>query len=231
MTPRIIVVSGSSSGVVLPVGRDPVFVGQETSNTLCLAEPAVSRRHCSIGRHDGGYELVDLGSHNGTFVNGIPVRRKLLSDGDTIRIGDSQLLFALEEQQLADHCDMDSSIRPSMHALTTISVDQEALDNEFGNAIGRMARDLAALLKISSATTSIRELAQLQREILRLMMEVIPADEGATVLLTPSDDQVTSICSWRCFALRSWPCRGHSVSFTSPPPGRSLRSSTIICIS
>jgi len=196
MTPRIIVLSGSSTGEVLPVGGDPVFVGQESSNTLCLADPAVSRRHCSISIHNGGFELVDLGSHNGTFVNGIPVRRKLLSDGDTIRIGDSQLLFALQEREMADDGGMDSSSRPSPPALKTISVDQAALDNEFGNAIGRMARDLAALLKISSATTSIRELAQLQREILRLMMEVIPAEEGAAVLLTPSDDQVTSICSW-----------------------------------
>src|SRR5215472_7727482 len=196
MMPRIIVLSGSSTGMELPVGPDPVFVGQENSNTLCLADPAISPRHCSIGRHDGGFELVDLGSHNGTFVNGIPVARKLLSDGDTIRIGDSELLFALEGQELAHDCGMDSSDQPATRTLTTISVDQAALDNDFGNAIGRMARDLAALLKISSATSSIREIGHLQREILRLMMEVIPANEGATVLLAPSDDQVTSICGW-----------------------------------
>jgi Nif-specific regulatory protein len=67
---------------------------------------------------------------------------------------------------------------------------------EFGNAMGRMARDMAALLRISSATVSLREIGQLQREILQVMMEVVPAEEAAIVLLAPCDDQVTSICSW-----------------------------------
>jgi len=196
MTPKIIVLSGPSTGLVLAIGGDPVFVGQERSNPLCLADPAVSPRHCSIGVHDGGYELVDLGSHNGTFVNGIPVGRKQLSDGDTIRIGNSELLFALQEPESADNSDSGISKGPSMSTLKTMCVDQAALDAEFGNAIGRMARDLAALLRISSATITIREVAQLQREILRLMMEVIPAESGAIVLLTPSDDPTTSICGW-----------------------------------
>ena len=77
-----------------------------------------------------------------------------------------------------------------------IRVDAATVDTDFETAVGRMARDLAALLRISNATVSIREAGQLQREILRLVLEVIPADEGAIVLLTPSDDDETSICNW-----------------------------------
>jgi Nif-specific regulatory protein len=196
MGPRIIVLSGLSRGLDLPIGGDAFFVGQEGSNTLCLHDAAVSLRHFSIGKRDRGYELVDLESKNGTFVNGIPVRRSWLADGDTIRIGDSELLFAHPPSDPANDCGLDLSGHRSIPSLKTISVDQAALDIEFGNAIGRMARDLAALLKISSATISIREIGQLQREILRLIMEVIPAENGAIVLFTPSDDQVTSISSW-----------------------------------
>lgn len=196
MNSRIVVLSGSSNGLVLPIDGDVFTVGQDESNTLCLADPTVAHRHCRIDSCEGGFELVDLASGNGTFLNGIPVRRKVLSDGDTIRIGDSQLLFALHEPQPEEVTGLNIPTPPSVHELKTIRVDQAALDTEFGNVVGRMARDLAALLRISNATVSIREIGQLQREILCLILEVIPADDAAIVLLTPSDDQATSICSW-----------------------------------
>jgi Nif-specific regulatory protein len=75
-------------------------------------------------------------------------------------------------------------------------VDEAALDAKFEVAVGRMARDLAALLRISSVINSIRDLGRLQREILRLVLEVIPAEEAAIVLLSPLDAQPTSICGW-----------------------------------
>lgn len=77
-----------------------------------------------------------------------------------------------------------------------VRVDAATVETDFETAVGRMARDLAALLRISNATVSIREAGSLQREILRLVLEVIPADQGAIVLLTSSDDEETSICSW-----------------------------------
>jgi transcriptional regulator with GAF, ATPase, and Fis domain len=196
MTPRIIVRSGSSTVTVVPIGRDPLFIGQEGSNAICLADPAVSLKHCSIGRHNGGYELVDLGSQNGTFVNGIPVRRKVLSDGDTIRIGGSELLFAVQETEAADGYALHSPNSSPVSQVTTIPVDQAALDTKFETAVGRMARDLAGLLRISNATISTRNSEQLQCEILRLVLEVVPAQHGAIVLLAQTDDQEFSICGW-----------------------------------
>jgi len=59
-----------------------------------------------------------------------------------------------------------------------------------------MARDLEALLRIGNLGHSIRDLALLQRELLRLIFEVVPADHGAIVLITDLDDQPRSICSW-----------------------------------
>jgi hypothetical protein len=59
-----------------------------------------------------------------------------------------------------------------------------------------MARDLEALLRISNVIHSIRDLALLQRELLRLIFEVIPADHGAIVLVTDLDDPPRSICGW-----------------------------------
>jgi Nif-specific regulatory protein len=200
MAPKVIVLSGSSKGVVLPIGGEPLSVGRDTSNTLCLHDPVVSPKHCSIDKHDGACELVDLASDNGTYVNGIPVSRKALTHGDTIRVGGSELWFALHEEQSAESDDATAGTQGSGSGLgsevRTIRVDQAALDTEFETAVGRMARDLAALLRISSATNSIRDVRQLQREILRLVLEVIPAEDAAVVLVAPSDEQAASICGW-----------------------------------
>jgi transcriptional regulator with GAF, ATPase, and Fis domain len=196
MKPRIIVLSGASNFQELPVDGGPISIGRDASNALCLPDPAVAQKHCRIDPCHRGFELIDLGSENGTFINGIPVRRKALSDGDTIRVGDSEVLFSLEKHKPETAGGFNISSPPPHSEMKTIHLDQAALDTEFGNAVGRMARDLAALLMISNATVSTRDIGQLQREILRLIFEVIPADDGAIVLLTPSDDLATSICRW-----------------------------------
>ena len=59
-----------------------------------------------------------------------------------------------------------------------------------------MARDLAALFRISNVINSIRDSGLLQRELLRLIFEVIPAEEGAVVLLTDLDEETYAICTW-----------------------------------
>src|SRR5437899_8002828 len=59
-----------------------------------------------------------------------------------------------------------------------------------------MARDLAALFRISSVINSIRDSELLQRELLRLISEVVPADHGAVVLTSDFDEETNSICTW-----------------------------------
>ena len=194
--PRIIVVSGLSKGVVTPVSDDLVSIGRDHSNSVCLADPAVSGRHCRIHKPDGEYELVDLESDNGTFVNGVPIGRKALAHGDTIRVGSSELLFVLREDVAAEGLDAGADGLAPAAEVKTIRVDDAVLQSDFGTEMGRMARDLAALLKISSVINAIRDIGQLQREILRLILEVIPAGEAAIVLLTPADEQADSICGW-----------------------------------
>jgi len=66
----------------------------------------------------------------------------------------------------------------------------------FGIDVGRMTRDLAALFRISSVINSIRDLDLLQRELLQLIFEVIPAERGAIVLRPYGNDDRVSVCTW-----------------------------------
>lgn len=68
---------------------EPVIsIGRHNSNSVVLANEAVSNHHCELRRReDGAHEIIDLGSKNGTWVNGEPVRRHLLVHGDDLTVG------------------------------------------------------------------------------------------------------------------------------------------------
>jgi pSer/pThr/pTyr-binding forkhead associated (FHA) protein len=86
-------------GPVIPVGEDSVVIGRNPSNTLFVeSDRSISRHHAVILRAEGRYLIEDLGSTNGTFVNGSRVSgRHFLSDGDFIEIGLLKLVFVLTE--------------------------------------------------------------------------------------------------------------------------------------
>ena len=198
MKPRLMAISGSLRGTVRPLIDGQISIGRGDSNHVCVMDRAVSRRHCTIEQVSERFELADLDSHNGTFVNGIPIRRKIVGHGDTIRVGHSEFVFLLHEGDDAEVTELRLSLSDdaSLSELETIRVDQPTPLPHFGVEVGRMARDLAALFRISDFINSIRDIELLQRELLRLIFEVIPADNGAIVLFANLDEEPTSICNW-----------------------------------
>jgi hypothetical protein len=70
-----------------------VILGRGTDCDLRLVDPGVSRHHAEIRVEDNDVVLVDLGSTNGTFVNGQPVRRVALTDGTRVTLGRTTLVF------------------------------------------------------------------------------------------------------------------------------------------
>jgi ABC-type multidrug transport system ATPase subunit len=74
--------------------KDCITIGRDASNDVVIDHPVVSKRHAEIIKQDGKVILVDLGSTNGTFVNGIKVKRHQLQELDRIVIGPSELHFS-----------------------------------------------------------------------------------------------------------------------------------------
>lgn len=112
LTPGVFLVSGEMRGlaaetsngfrmatVSLPDGRRavvgdrPLRIGRMSDCDIVLADPNASRLHAEVRRAGDRYVLVDLGSTNGTRVNGTTVRERELADGDIIAIGSSTLHF------------------------------------------------------------------------------------------------------------------------------------------
>jgi pSer/pThr/pTyr-binding forkhead associated (FHA) protein len=77
----------------VPVGDEAVSIGRTSDNTLPLEGEGVSRKHAQILFVGKGYEIVDLGSRNGTKVNGQKVPRALLKHGDVIGVGPIDMVF------------------------------------------------------------------------------------------------------------------------------------------
>jgi ADP-ribose pyrophosphatase YjhB (NUDIX family) len=91
----------------VPLSDQAIRIGRTPDNDLAVADLDVSRHHAELRKSGaGGYQITDLGSHNGTFVNGKRVAHATLTDQDIIRIGHST--FRLAEGELWQFADHDS---------------------------------------------------------------------------------------------------------------------------
>ena len=97
---KLLVISGPLQGREFVLDRDAFSIGSGAQNDLRLDDPAVSRRHCEIRIDESGYAIQDLGSTNGTFVQGIRVAQALLHPGAELTLGKTRLVFCpLQEAQ------------------------------------------------------------------------------------------------------------------------------------
>ena len=83
----ILVKSGFYEGLEVCVDCDWLVIGRGRSADVVLAEPTISRSHAAIGFDASGFFVQDLGSTNGTLVNGAQTQRSPLKDKDVIQMG------------------------------------------------------------------------------------------------------------------------------------------------
>jgi hypothetical protein len=81
------------TGDRVPLGEYIVSVGRQHDCTIVLADPNVSRRHAEVRPSGDGFVVVDLGSTNGTKVNGARVAEHHLHDGDAVSFGNTVMHF------------------------------------------------------------------------------------------------------------------------------------------
>ena len=189
MSARLIAIAGSLKGMVFALPEGEASVGRVAANPICLNDPSVSRRHCVITKEAEEFKVTDLESFNGTFVNGVPIREHLLKHGDQIAVGDILLLFLMHE---TDAGMAESPIQLDGGDLTTRSTIRLRREDAFYlypekvlamlPPTARVARDLNALLKISTVINSVQDVDALQTQLLELILDVIPAERGALIL-------------------------------------------------
>ena len=199
MNPRIVGIAGPFRGDVFPLRHGDISIGREASNDLCITDAALSRRHCLLMPKSEQFAIRDLGSRNGTRVNGVPVDEQLLSHGDQIAIGSSLLVFLLREDEL--------QLETNPVELTeTAEIGNSALllrpeDGRPDRGIrtlpqtARVASDLSTLLKIATGIGGIRDQDSLQWQLLGMIFDLVPAERGA-VLLFDRTGEFSSAVAW-----------------------------------
>jgi Nif-specific regulatory protein len=181
MKPRLAAITGKLKDTVIAMSEGPVLIGRQTGANLRIRNAAVSRRHALIEKDGEKYIIADLDSRNGTFVNDMPVKRCELHHGDRVQIGESQFFFLIEDTE-------DPSQTSEIRFDEAPLLGSPAVRMTYSDAVFVMARDLSALLKISTTINAIRDLDKLEKALLDLLFEVVPARRGAILLTSNHAD-------------------------------------------
>ncbi|MFC1735693.1 ATP-binding protein [Candidatus Hydrogenedentota bacterium] len=108
MTPFLLVEQGAVEGEKLFLVGPQTIVGRDPSVDICVRDDLLSRKHARISFSQGHCSIRDLGSSNGTYVNGERIKDALIKDGDAIRVGNHVFLFCTTEataDEIAGHED------------------------------------------------------------------------------------------------------------------------------
>jgi Nif-specific regulatory protein len=207
MTPRLLAVSGTLAGATWTLTQTETTLGREPGNHLSLPDPLVSRQHCCITQAADQFQLRDLGSANGSFVNGLPIKERTLQHGDLIKLGDSLLLFLCQPEPAAGEAIAPTSgVRfeeSQLGAQATLTLRREesrylGLEHWLlGSPVtARLAREFQALLQIGLELNALRNVAALQQRLLELICTVVPAERGAILLLDEGAGEFVSAFGW-----------------------------------
>ena len=200
MNPALVGIAGPLTGATIDLGEDEISIGRHPSNRLCIPSTWVSRRHCRITQAKDKCTITDLDSSHGTFVNGVPVKERILKHGDRIAVSDSLFLFvtgaariapdrspaSLEEKQLvartASHLRLEDALylQPEK-ALATLA------------PTARLAQDLKILLKVSTSIHALRDPRAIQERLVALALEAVPADHAACLLLGEGPEEFETV--------------------------------------
>ena len=87
--------SGPDAGHTHRAGEKALRMGRSPDNDVIFRDPATSGHHARIERRGEAFWIVDLGSTNGTFVNGESVQEKQLNHGDRVTVGQNSVHFSV----------------------------------------------------------------------------------------------------------------------------------------
>jgi Nif-specific regulatory protein len=189
MSPKLTVIAGPADGTTYQIAGDRFSIGRDAQNHFSIPDNSVSREHCVIVRQADGFLIRDLGSHNGTLVNDLPVKDQLLAHRDCISIGRTVLQFLMRDDVVFED--------PAETATTSIPADLNSL-----LTATPATADLQALLRVSTMLHSFHAIyrgrgssarSTLEQHLLSLIIEVIPASRGAILLYEDGFDEPSSL--------------------------------------
>lgn len=239
-----IVIDGPGhDGTTLPLREGITSFGRLPSNDVILLGDLVSRHHSRITFFEGRATLQDLGSHNGSWVNGERVNTRVLKEGDIARVGNFKVAFHVgpveaarsaaryNETTAAETRTGDGSMPPASKSVLIREIEQ-ARSGEAGGA-----RALHLLYRASDALARALDIESYLEDILSLALEQTPAQLAAYIAVEgdshrivsaigpsgPSRNPIVSLSVVRWVTTKNFPVTtddvGADLRFGGPPSG------------
>ena len=209
--PKLIVLKGADAGKQFDLTDVAVTIGRHSGNAVPLHDDKISRRHLEIRPSSTGFQLVDLGSGNGTLVNGRAVKLVDLRSGDQIAAGDTVLVFAADAPSASGSSVKAPAPAPTLTPLP--KAEPATLSNrpvgDLPSAILRTIADdegsriltrphdavtdwlrtrlasLTVLYEATEAVSAILDVDELLLRVVELVVRNTEADHGCAVLIDP----------------------------------------------
>jgi signal transduction histidine kinase/pSer/pThr/pTyr-binding forkhead associated (FHA) protein len=198
----LLVLQGPDKGRRYELPDAPALVGRE-SRSLPLSDNTVSRRHCELLPADGEWIVRDLGSSNGTYLNGGRVMASApLKIGDQIRVGRTLMVFGAQPgitrtssgnvRLEGVESGMDSAI---MH---TVQSSDDSLVLAVPEPAAAAMANLKILYQLAATFGSSFDVEQVVEIVMDLVFEHVKADRGVILMLEPdSEELVTKVARTR----------------------------------
>ena len=163
---RLVVTEGPAASKQFDLRPGQYTVGRTTGAEIPLPDDSVSRRHALLTVSEEGATVLDLGSHNGTLVNGQRVQAAAVREGDELRFGNSRALLS----------------RAPDPATATVCAEPATARPERAISLPHDSRRLAILYDVGTAINASVELPGLLQSILQAIFDAVPAERGAILL-------------------------------------------------
>ena len=171
---RLVVTGGVDAGAAYQLQPGEYVVGRGQDADIVLSDESVSRRHAIITITDSGATIVDLDSHNGTFINGQRVKSAQVLEGDELRLGESRLVLEATAPSPQATVSIQVVTGTPGPAAPTTRLPTTALPED--------RRRLATLYEVGNAINAAADLPELLERVLSSLFEIVPAERGAILL-------------------------------------------------
>jgi len=205
----LFVIQGADQGKRFELESRAMALGRENSNPIRLHDTEVSRRHAEVRQIDeSSFRVVDLGSANGTFVNGQQIDQSPIRSGDRLQVGQTVMLFSesppgSSDRELASRVNMLGPASPDDRSAILRSMPAgsgsrvlEAPDVAAGWLKDRLL-NLSVMYRATQAISHVLDTDALLPQILEMVFESIGADRGAILLKNESGALVPKAVRWR----------------------------------
>jgi two-component system response regulator HydG len=205
MAAKLVGIAGRLDGIECAIDERGTTIGRDASNDVLLHDVGVADRHCVLKRTAGRFVIEDVDQRRPTLINGYSATGQSLEHGDRVLIGNAAFMFLLDDYPVSPsgiRVDLIDDVPPrgSVLKLHREALWRKSREDCRSRPETREAHDLAALLRITGALSSVAGLAGMDRPVIELILEVIPADRGAVLFTNPAFGEFSGAiaCGDRC---------------------------------